>query len=139
MIKQKSPYVLKIESLSDSFHDSDEVILHACFQTLVNFMEEEKPDTTDWAWSGEESYNAWQEIQSLYDWWTSKRPNKPSFIDDVPDDYMLFTGGSIVWQDDKYPHANEDMKKHHEYSQKMYEEDEANLHRLIKVRRFLWT
>jgi hypothetical protein len=34
--------ILKIESLSNNWRDKDDIILHACFQILKNFVEQEK-------------------------------------------------------------------------------------------------
>lgn len=35
--------VLKIETLTDGWCDNDLIMLHACFQLLKHFIEDEKP------------------------------------------------------------------------------------------------
>jgi len=35
---------LKIHSLEKGWHDKDEILLHAAFQLLVDFVDQEKPD-----------------------------------------------------------------------------------------------
>jgi hypothetical protein len=43
---------LKIKTLSNNWHDKDEVLLHAAFQILVDFVEQEQPErTVDWNWN----------------------------------------------------------------------------------------
>ena len=61
--------ILKIESLPDSWRDKDGVILHACFQLLKDFVEQEKEiiELIDWEYT-EETKNAKTEIDFLYNW-----------------------------------------------------------------------
>jgi hypothetical protein len=41
---------INISTLNRKWHDTDEVLLHAAFQLLVNFVEKERPDkVTDWS------------------------------------------------------------------------------------------
>ena len=37
---------LKIKTLEKGWHDKDEVLLHAAFQLLTDFVEQEKPEET---------------------------------------------------------------------------------------------
>jgi hypothetical protein len=68
---------LKINSLTDSWHDKDEIILHACFQCLVDFIEQELPT------AGEFDNDVWYEIIDLYQWWTVERGKRE--LEDIPD------------------------------------------------------
>ncbi len=69
----KRANVLKIESLPNSWRDKDDVLLHACFQILKNFVEEEKQmvEIIDWNFS-EETKIAKIEIDFLYNWWKGR-------------------------------------------------------------------
>lgn len=62
---------LKIESLDEEWHDKDEVILHACFQLLKDFVEKEDLSITDWD-AETDSAAAKNEIDFLYQWWIRK-------------------------------------------------------------------
>lgn len=68
---------LKLQTLTKGWHDRDEILLHACFQVLVDFMEQEKPERIIWN-VDELQKNAWKEIKSLYNWWKRVRPARKS-------------------------------------------------------------
>lgn len=106
--------------LKPGYYDSDTRMIHACFQLLVDFVEKEcAGESIDWEWN--ESHSAaWKEIQSLYNWWKNERPTR-----DEKDPYVAGNDESVrasIAFDD----ANE-------------KEDQENLHRLINVRRMMWT
>ena len=71
---------LKIESLPDGWRDKDEVILHACFQLLKDFVEKEKEviEQIDWK-HDEETANAKAEIDFLYSWWLERFHEEKDF------------------------------------------------------------
>ena len=57
---------LKITTLDKGWHDKDEVLLHAAFQLLADFVEKEQPDKlVDWD-ADELHRSAWEEITGLY-------------------------------------------------------------------------
>jgi hypothetical protein len=103
---------LKIESLNKGHVDVDELMLHACFQILKNFIENEcdkeiAKDIMDnkkieISVDSSEYDICKKDIQELYNWWL-QRCNKEEFDD-------------------------EDIK-----------EDESMLIKLIKYRNWLWT
>ena len=72
--------VLKIESLSNGWQDKDDVILHACFQLLKDFVEQEKEmiKIIDWNHT-EEQKNAKAEIDFLYNWWMKRNHDENDF------------------------------------------------------------
>jgi len=73
---------LKITTLDKGWHDKDEVLLHAAFQLLADFVEEEQPDKiVDWN-ADELHKSVWEEITGLYKWWTKTRPKRRSPLDD---------------------------------------------------------
>jgi hypothetical protein len=131
---------LKINTLHGRYHDKDEVILHAAFQCLINYVEIEKPkEIIDWSFHP----GIWEEIESLYQWWTVVRSARQTVLDsiDIPNDYMTVnkTTGYIVFNDDKYPDVFEAIRTTNELEREWYEEDTNNLIRLIKIRGYLWT
>lgn len=86
--------------LPPGYYDKPELILHASFSLLANFVEREKPgEHIDWS-HDDPHQKAWSEIQDLYQWWQKR------CVDESPD-------------------ADAD--------------DQNKLHRLIDVRKYLWT
>ena len=72
--------ILKIESLPDGWRDKDEIILHACFQLLKDFVEKEKDiiEQIDWK-HNEETRKAKAEIDFLYSWWKERFHDEEDF------------------------------------------------------------
>lgn len=138
---------LKIETPDKGWCDRDQVLLHAAFQILVDFIEKEDPERIDWN-SNELHRRGWREIKSLYRWWKETRPNRKSPLDNerlpspplklkkVPDSDL-----SEWLKPDKKKYAKyyEALDRHNKLEQKWHIEDQRNLHRLIEIRSFLWT
>jgi len=139
---------LKIHTLDKGWHDKDNVLLHAAFQLLVDFVEQEKPDKiVDWSFD-EPHRQAWKEIKSLYKWWKETQPARRSPLDDKklkspPLRFKKIPGSefSEMVEPDKKKYAAyyRALKEDARLEQKWYEEDQRNLHRLVEVRPFLWT
>jgi hypothetical protein len=72
--------LLKIESLPDGWRDKDDIILHACFQLLKDFVEKEKEviEQIDWQ-HDEKTANAKAEINFLYSWWLERFHDEEDF------------------------------------------------------------
>lgn len=102
---------LKIESLNEGWCDKDHVLLHACFQLLIDFVEKEMrvQDHPDWN-ATEESRNAKKEIEALYAWWQQRK-----------NDAIMDRSGSFI----------EDHV--------IYAVDNAMLKRLVDIRMHLWS
>jgi len=140
--------ILKLHTLETGWHDKDEILLHAAFQLLVDFIEQEHPERIiDWN-ADEWHKRAWREIKSLYKWWTEKRPARQSPLDDPklvrpPLKFKKIPGTDLseMVQPDrkKYAAYYRALKKHGRLEQKWFEEDQRHLHRLIEIRPFLWT
>jgi hypothetical protein len=139
---------LKIHTLGKGWYDRDELLLHAAFQLLTDFIEQEKPDKiVDWN-ADELHRKALKEIKSLYNWWKKERPARKSPLDDnrlkhPPLKFEKIPGSDLyetVEPDKKkcasYYHV---LRTHWKLEHKWEEEDQHNLHRLIDIRNFLWT
>jgi len=64
---------LLIDSLGKGWRDRDEILLHACFQCLVDCVEEEKllEGHLDWDYSAEQRA-VHTELTELYGWWKAR-------------------------------------------------------------------
>lgn len=139
---------LRITTLEKGWHDKDEILLHAAFQLLTDFVEQEQPEKRiDWN-HNKTHRRVWKEIKSLYTWWKDVRPNRKDPLDDkrikVPPLRTRKLPGKdlteVVEPDrKKYADYYRAMKKHLRLTQKWYQEDQCNLHRLIEIRGHLWT
>ena len=140
--------ILKIHTLKKGWCDKDHVMLHAAFQVLVDFVEQEKPDkVVDWN-SDPSHKQAWKEIRSLYRWWTQTRPARKSPLDEKglkkpPMRWKKIDGTEnqqlVDYDKKKYAAYDTALKKHWRLEKKWDEEDQRNLHRMIEIRQFLWT
>lgn len=140
--------ILRIQSLEKGWCDKDEVMLHAVFQLLVDFVEQEKPDEVlDWS-SDPKHKMAWKEIRSLYRWWTQTRPARRSPLDQkglkkppmrwkkIPDSDLREL---VQYDKKKYWAYAAALTKHFRLEKTWNEEDQRNLHRLVEIRQYLWT
>ena len=138
--------ILKIATLDKGYADPREVVMHACFQCLVDFIENEKPE--DIVWDNEEYHRiAWSEIQALYKWWKDDRPSRKFLAEDMdgPPISEVFVEipsskySMMVEPRDKYPEYYKALDEDIVLDREWEAEDQRNLHRLIDVREFLWT
>jgi len=139
---------LKINTLEKGWGDKDEVLLHAAFQLLKDFIEQEKPDKiVDWN-ANELHRKAWKEIVLLYNWWKKERPARKSPLEDKrikhpPLKFEKIPGSDLRKriEPDKKKYTNYycALEEHWKLEQKWEKEDQRNLHRLIDIRKFLWT
>lgn len=125
-------YKLKIKTLSADYVELSEVLLHANFQILVDFVDREPWGEKMW------EPEIKTEMIRLYDWWTRKRPRR--FIPPAPEcNYykLLF--------DEEYAlnHAEEEQQwanwcEHSlELDIQFLKEDQENLEALINIREYL--
>ena len=139
---------LKINTLEKGWYDKDQVLLHGAFQLLIDFVEQEKPDKiVDWN-ANELHRKAWKEIKLLYNWWKKERPARKSPLEDKrikhpPLKLEKIPGSDLckMVEPDKRKYASyyRALREHRKLEQKWEEEDQCNLHRLIDIRKFLWT
>ena len=75
----KNGHVIKIKTLQKGWHDNDEIMLHACFYLLKNFIEKEKPFKCP-SWEQNEEYSSAQsELIFLSNWWKKRKKIETSF------------------------------------------------------------
>ena len=136
---------LKILTLNKGqWYDRDAILLHAAFQVLVDFMEQERPaEIVDWE-HDEVHSSAWRELSQLYRWWKEERPQRHDPLDDVappPDEaYQILDSGQMIFPDRaKYPEYYATLARSQTLENEWFAEDQRQLHRLIDVRPFLWT
>lgn len=80
--------LLKITTLPSvkTWCDKDEIMLHACFQLLVDYIEKEKGDTH----CNYETHKKFiDEIRFLYKWWKKRKYLKTTTTTEYEDDKML--------------------------------------------------
>ena len=139
---------LKIHTLENGWCDKDEMLLHAAFQLLVDFVEKEQPgEIVDW--DADESHKkSWKEIQSLYQWWKDERPARKSPLDDAkikhpPMEFEKIPNSDlsrmVEYDKEKYATYDRALAESVQLEQQWEEQDQRNLHRLIDIRQFLWT
>lgn len=115
---------LQINSLTNSWHDKDDIILHACFQCLTDFIQQEHPTADEF------DKDVWSEIVDLYQWWTVERGKRELLA--VPE-YSKYFGVKLPDE------AIKVFARNNQLEQSWYLEDSGNLIRLIMVREYLWT
>ena len=139
---------LTIRTLRAGWHDKDEVILHAAFQLLADFMEQESPGKhIDWNHDAVHR-RSWKEIRDLYQWWKRTRPSRRTPLDSKkitrpPLRFEKVVGTKyrrmVTPDKKKYRAYYQALRRHARLEQKWRSEDQRNLHRLIDIREFLWT
>ena len=139
---------INITTLGNRWHDTDEVLLHVAFQLLIDFVEKEHPDQTiDWS-TDVVHRQAWKEIKRLYRWWKHIRPNRLSPLEDKNIRRPPFKKKNVIGAKyieiiqpdrEKYADYYKALRRHIKLAEKWYGEDQSNLHKLIEIRKFLWT
>lgn len=114
--------VVYVKTLPPTWVDRDELLLHAAFQILDDFVKKERP--FEW-FDTEDSQHAkeWIELDKLHVWWTSVRPNRPDSTAHI---------GNRKGTDEEYKLA-------WKIEDECETEDQENLHRLVNIRKMMWT
>ena len=139
--------LLKLQDLpkNSQWCDKDHVMLCACFQLLVDFIEKEKPDKIIDIKRHREQKRIWEELKSLYRYWKVERPQlekkntvllmkwgKKHKTKWVPDpDGRASTLVTLSTDKKAFRRLNRAELKFEELGSQM-------LHRLIRVRKHLW-
>jgi len=125
-------HIVKMPRLSRwNWCDTDHRLVHANFELLVQFVDNEKP--FDWInWESDEGHqNAANVMRELYKWWKDY-PRREKEVDDATHNWYVSSCASR--EDEK-----ELFDRIHELEEKLHEETKANLHRLIDIKDYLWT
>ncbi len=126
--------LLKIKSLSKGWRDKDSVLLHACFQLLSDFVEQEIPKfpQINWNVSADVSNSVFKGIE--FNPGSTEENDSTNTRDTKKEFEELYAW----WQEWK---KKEDIKKNY-----TFEEDHADylienemLKRLIDLRMYMWT
>ena len=126
--------LLKINSLTDGWRDKDSILLHACFQLLSDFVEQEIPKFPhiNWNVSSDVSNSVFKGIKFTPG---SAEENDSTNIRDIKKEFEELY---VWWKEWK---NKEETKKN-----STFEEDHADylienemLKRLIDLRMYMWT
>ena len=131
-------------------YDKGTTVLHAAFQLLTNYIENEHPVDFD---LNPDLKPARDEMVALYHWWKEERPSRPTLddrLDGIPaptydEESVLITEGSYAGRymysprRDKYPEYYATLRADIDIEIAYGEEDQRNLHRLVSVRENMWT
>lgn len=131
-------YSLKIKSLDSDYADPREVLLHAAFQVLVNFVEEPMFKMIDWHWN-DYNKNIYNESVALYNWWTVDRPNRHDPISDIAEEDVPDLPNLGNRKDPRFKKWNDACDKSDRLELLWNAEDAMMLQRLIAIREGMWT
>lgn len=145
---------VELRSLKPGYYDADHRILHASFQLLKDFVEKERPfERIDWE-RDEGHRNAASEIKALYHWWTVDYPARKTCAEQIsdaerpkafetwskgPDEGLSFGPKEAALEKMVYPKYHAALELDRDLEVKWEREEEENLIRLAKIRRYLWT
>ena len=133
--------VIKIDTLSSTWNDVVEQMLHVNFQLLVDYIEKEEPfKRIDWH-DDPAHEHAYNEMKDLYHWWKNVYPLREEELPEFPPNIEM---KDILQNPEKKPHPDyEEWKRiadiHHKTEEEWSKEEEEQLIRLMKIRQFLWT
>src|ERR1035441_1115686 len=140
--------LLKISALkkNSEWCDKPEVLLYACFQILVDFIEKEQPQKIVDYKHNREQKKQWKELQTLYRYWKVDRPRLEKEVDrarnkwhkkykwtTIPDPKGGPFSTHVTLKEDKRAWRVLDRPE-----QNFDQQEEKMLLRLIKIRHHLW-
>ena len=134
-----------VKTLPPTWIDRCDLLTHAMFQILVDFIEKEKPfDYLD----TEASYNTkeWKEIKDIYNWWIIEGAHFDSMYDydsiehtSLDDMWEKLPNGSYRLLEYKTRKEKDWWKKVHKREDDHMKIVEKNMKRLVELRYMLWT
>ena len=131
--------VIKVDTLPPTWQDTDEKLLHVCFQLLVDYVEKEKCfDRIDWDYD-EDHKKIGDEIRELYHWWKEVYPHLEETLPPfpkTPEDRLSILNNPKTDEAKAFIKVAEQREKMRE---QFYEQENEMLGRLIKIRNCLWT
>jgi hypothetical protein len=130
---------------STEWTDKDHVMLHACFQLLVDFIEQEKPQTIVDYRHDRRQRKEWKELRSLYRYWKVERPRMQREVDRAlgrwSAKYRYRFEPSPDGQSSRMVVLSQDKaagRRHWQLERRFDEREDEMLRRLIAIRRHLW-
>ena len=126
--------LLKIDSLTDGWCDKDSVLLHACFQLLSDFVEEEIPKFPhiNWNVSADVSNSVFKGIK-----FTPGRTEENDSTNnrDIKKEFEELYAWWQEWKNRKATITNSSFEEDHAD----YLKENEMLKRLIDLRMYMWT
>lgn len=140
---------LTINTLEHGYHDPREMIIHAAFQILENFVKEPMFKKIDWQWNDYHK-NIYNESMALYHWWKNIRPKRkdPLYASDVKapswnfvpcEDSKFFERGPSDLTPEEEAKWHKACEDSNQFEIDCDKEDAIMLQRLIAIREGLWT
>jgi hypothetical protein len=137
--------ILKDLKKNSEWCDKDRVLLYACFQILVDFIEKERPQTIVDYKHDPEHRRQWKELQAIYRYWKKDRPR----LERESDKALMKAGlemvdkpGSIIGRASQEIQITVKDKKAHRLHDRLYDKlhrlDDEMLQRIINIRHHLW-
>jgi len=144
-------FIVKTELNRYHWHDTDERMLYANMQLLVEYIEKERPfEIVEWGHDDESKnvkntmikvYTWWinypqrkKEIDKLLtDWYNARLADGPNIIENTTEDFITVLNAPSSAKSDKL------FKELHDAEDNLAKEEQEMLIDLIKIRKFLWT
>jgi len=145
--------ILKIEGLNKDWNDKNNVMLHAVFQILCDFIEKEHPEKiTDFNYDKKHK-DLWKEIQVLYKYWKTERLKEQKRIDKLTSIWAKKHKIKFVPSEVKFPNgkirkcselvtvveAKKEWNILNKAEQKFNSREDEMLIKLMKIRKHLWS
>lgn len=158
----KPANVLQMPYLDVEYNEPSEMVLHAAFEAFCVLVEQEKvfevvdfdpgPDeNAPQAWYEQfcaETRRIGKEIRTLYDWWRKERPRRPDpwinrfegkrHTNDADEWFVKDEEGRNVLAEFT-PEYSKHLDECSAIELSYEEEDDAMLHRLVDIRKALWS
>ena len=113
------------KTLNIGYHDQDALILHCSMQCLVDYHDKEMY-IVDWTWR-EDFVSAKKDIEEIYQWWTIDRDIKLKEIEQLYDESNTSS------------YRRKEYMRVHDIEAFIDKTDNDMLHKLIDIRKFLWS
>lgn len=124
-------HIVKTKLNPWGWHDTDERLLHASMELLIQFIKNEDPfEVVDWDHT-KEFRDVAKTIKEIEKWWKNY-PNRLKEIDKVTNTWY-----KLNCKKDKK--QNEYFKNINKLEKKLQDEEQKMLKKLIDIRQYLWT
>lgn len=139
--------VLRLRGLrpKSRWTDKDHVMLQACFQLLVDFIEQEKPQAIIDYRHDRRHRMQWCELQALYRYWKVERPRMQREVDRALSrwsaKYRYRLEPNPDGQSSRMVVLSQDKaagRRHWRLERRFEKQEDEMLRRLIAIRRHLW-